>query len=126
MVLFGMMLMNGFWPIAVWRAGHERSTGLVEMMSTTGMRPYVYLLGMFAFDMIISLVAGVALIGFAVGLKMLSFDGAPYGLLIAVVVLSGYALNAATMLLTLLAGARAQVLLYCLTVFLSRTHCLLY
>ena len=67
MVLFGMMLMNGFWPMAgnygismqrardffistmmksllkytfnsysfsVWRAGHERSGGLVEMMNT--------------------------------------------------------------------------------------------
>jgi hypothetical protein len=34
MVLIGMMLMNGFWPMAVWRAGHERAFGLVEMMNT--------------------------------------------------------------------------------------------
>mmetsp|Transcript_21930 Transcript_21930/g.49624 ORF Transcript_21930/g.49624 Transcript_21930/m.49624 type:complete len:323 (-) Transcript_21930:877-1845(-) len=110
MVLFGMMLMNGFWPVAVWRAGHERSTGLVEMMSTTGLRPYIYLLGMFAFDMLVSLTAGVGLVGFAVGLQLLSFKDAPYGWLIAIVLLSAYALNAATMLLTLLAGSRASIL----------------
>jgi len=67
-------------------------------------------LGMFSFDMIISLIAGIGLMGFAVGLKLLSFKDAPLDWLIAVVIVSGYVLNASTMIFTLIAGSKASVL----------------
>ena len=74
---------------------------------------------MFLFDMIISLVAGIALLAFAVGLGLLNFKDAPIGLLIAIVILSAYAFNATTLLLSMLAGKRAtmlSLLAACLTI----------
>ena len=82
----------------------------VTFSISVGMRPWTYLLGMFLFDMIISLGAGIALLAFAVGLKLLNFKDAPIGLLAAIVVMSSYAFNATTLLATLLAGKKASVL----------------
>ena len=75
-----------------------------------GLRPWTYLLGMFAFDMIISLVSGVALLAFAVGLQLLNFKDAPIDLLVAIVILSAYAVNASTLLISMLAGSKASIL----------------
>ena len=65
---------------------------------------------MFLFDMILSLGAGIALLAFAVGLELLNFKDAPIDLLVAIVVLSAYAFNACTLLVSKLAGSRAAVL----------------
>ena len=51
------------------------TSGATSAPSIVGMEPWVYLLGMFLFDMIISVIAGVSLLAFAVGLKLLRFDG---------------------------------------------------
>lgn len=110
LTVIGMLLMNGFWPTAVWRLSVERSQGIVLMMRTVGMRPESYLLGMFGFDMVISIISGVAMVGFAVGLELSQFDGAPVGYLIAVVILSAWALNAGIQLLVRVLGKRAAIL----------------
>lgn len=96
--------------LLVWRAGHERAFGLVDMMNTVGLRPWTYLLGMFIFDMVLSLVAGIGLLAFAVGLGLLNFKDAPIDLLVGIVFLSAYAFNASTLLISMLAGSKASVL----------------
>jgi hypothetical protein len=65
---------------------------------------------MFLFDMAISLIAGIALLVFAVGVGLLNFKNAPIDLLVAIVVLSSYAFNACTLLISMLAGSKASVL----------------
>jgi hypothetical protein len=74
---------------------------------------------MFLFDFLLSLVVGVALLAFAVGLELLNFKDAPIDLLVAIVVLSAYAFNASTLLLSLGTGKRASemsLLAACLTI----------
>jgi hypothetical protein len=93
LTLIGMFLMNAFWPMTVWRLAHERSLDIVLLMKTVGMLPSSYLLGMFCFDMLVSSIAGAAMITFATILKLALFDGAPIDYLVAVVVLSAWALN---------------------------------
>ena len=77
---------------------------------SVGLRPWTYLLGMFCFDMIISLIAGIALLAFAVGLELLNFKDAPIDLLAAIVVLSAYAFNACTLLISMMASTKAAIL----------------
>ena len=43
--IFALLLMNGTWPLAVWRLSYERSARIALMMKTVGMRPYAYVLG---------------------------------------------------------------------------------
>jgi hypothetical protein len=105
-----MMLLNGFWPIAVWRLSHERSLDIVLMMRTVGMRPISYISGMFLFDMVISVISGLAMIGFAVGLKLSSFDGAPVGYLLAIVLLSAFAFNSISLLAVTVLGKKSSIL----------------
>lgn len=110
LTVIAILLMNGFWPTAVWRHSIERSQDIVLMMRTVGMRPESYLIGMFGFDMAISVVSGVAMVGFAVGLKLSRFDGAPIVYLVLIVVLSAFALNGGTLLLVRLLGKHSSLL----------------
>jgi hypothetical protein len=65
---------------------------------------------MFLFDFLIALVAGIALLAFAVGLGLLNFKNAPIDLLVAIVVMSAYAFSACTLLISMLAGRKASML----------------
>ena len=110
LTIIAMLLLNGFWPVAVWRLAHERSQDIVLMMRTVGMRSSSYILGMFMFDMIISMIAGGLMIVFAVETKLSRFDGAPTGLLIAVVLLSAFALNSWGLVSVTLLGKKSSIL----------------
>jgi len=105
-----VLLINGFWPMAVWRLAHERSQDIVLMMRTVGMRPSSYLLGMFSFDMFISVISGTLMILFVIGLKLSRFEGAPIGLLVAVVCLSAWALNSWAWLSVAILGKKSSIL----------------
>lgn len=110
LTLFAMMLLNGFWPIAVWRLAHERGNALVGMMQTVGLGPITYLCGMYLFDMMIAVFAGILMVIFAVYLNLSRFKDAPVGLLIAVVLCSAHALTAMSLLLTKVADSQASLL----------------
>lgn len=110
LTVIGILLMNGFWPTAVWRSAVETSQDIVLMMRTVGMRPESYIIGMFGFDMFISVTSGVAMVGFAVGLRLSQFDGAPVGYLVAIVILSAWALNSGILLIVRLLGKHSSVL----------------
>ena len=60
LIFFGMVLMNGAWPLAVWRLGHEMSLGLEELMRAMGLRPWVYIMGMYTYDNFVSMTLGSA------------------------------------------------------------------
>lgn len=128
LIFFSMIIMNGFLHLSVWRHGHEASLELVELTRAMGLRPWVYILSMFAYDFAISFVTGEALIGFAVGLELLNFKDAPMGLLTAVVVCSAVAFNGATLVLAKLfhkvAGVMSLVTV-CLTLVMAVTCTLL-
>lgn len=108
LTLIGMFLMNAFWPMTVWRLAHERSQDIVLMMKTVGMLPSSYLFGMFCFDMLVSSIAGAAMITFATVLKLALFDGAPIDYLVAVVVLSAWALNGLAVVLVRLLDKKSS------------------
>lgn len=110
LTILSMMLLNGFWPIAVWRLAHEKSENIVLMMRTVGLRGSSYIFGMFVFDMLISIMSGTLMIVFAVELELSRFKGAPIGYLVAIVVLSGWALNSMSVLATQLLGKHSSVL----------------
>lgn len=71
--MVGMMLLNGFWPMSVWRLAYERTNSLVGMMYTVGMGKMTYLSGMFMFDVLISTTTGVVMVLFAKGVKLQAF-----------------------------------------------------
>jgi ABC-type multidrug transport system ATPase subunit len=122
LIFFSMVIMNGFWPLAVWRLGHEQSLDLIEFVRAMGMRPWVYIVSMFLYDCLIALVTGEVLMGFAVGLELLNFKDAPMGYLTAVVICSAVAFNGATLLVTKFAGRRAGVMslvAVCLTLVMA-------
>jgi hypothetical protein len=108
--VIAMMLLNGFWPLAVWRLAHERSNNIVLMVHTSGMRKLAYMAGMFLFDMTISILSGVAMVAFAVLLKLSRFDGAPVGYLVAIVIFSAVALNGGAQLMVIVSRKKASVL----------------
>mmetsp|Transcript_32 Transcript_32/g.58 ORF Transcript_32/g.58 Transcript_32/m.58 type:complete len:1981 (-) Transcript_32:168-6110(-) len=110
LTVLAMMLLNGFWPLAVWRLSHERSQNIVLMMRTVGMRASSYIFGMFFFDMVVSVLSGIAMLVFAVEMKLSQFKGAPVGYLVAVVLLSAFALNAGALLMVQLLGKRSSIL----------------
>jgi hypothetical protein len=110
LTVIAMFLLNGFWPLAVWRLSHERTQDLVLMMRTVGMTTFSYISGMFLFDMAISVFSGIAMVIFAVLLNLSQFKGAPIGDLVAIVLLSSFALNALALLLVQLFGKKATVL----------------
>jgi hypothetical protein len=110
LTVIGMMLLNGFWPLAVWRLAHERANNIVLMVHTSGMRKASYMAGMFLFDMAVSVVSGVGMIVFAVLLGLSRFDGAPVGYLVAIVVFSAMALNGGAQLMVILSRKKATVL----------------
>jgi hypothetical protein len=110
LTVIAMFLMNGFWPMAVWRLAHERAQDIVLMMRTVGMRAFSYVFGMFVFDMFVSVLSGVAMVCFAVSLKLSQFEGAPVGYLIAIVILSAWALNAGALLIVRVLGKRSSIL----------------
>lgn len=110
LTVIAMFLLNGFWPLAVWRLSHERTQDLVLMMRTVGMTTLSYISGMFLFDMTISVLSGIAMVIFAVLLNLSQFKGAPIGDLVAIVLLSSFALNALALLLVQLFGKKATVL----------------
>ena len=74
------------------------------------MRPSSYIVGMFTFDMIISILSGVAMIAFAVKMKLSQFKNAPIALLVPIVVVSAFALNAGALLLVKALNKRSSVL----------------
>lgn len=110
LTVIAMMLLNGFWPLAVWRLAHERTTNIVLMVHTSGMRKAAYMSGMLFFDMTISILSGIAMILFAVMLKLSRFDGAPVGYLVAIAITSAFALNGGAQLLVILSKKKASVL----------------
>lgn len=110
LVVIAMFLLNGFWPLAVWRLSHERSQELVLMMRTVGMKTISYIAGMFLFDMIISVFSGIAMVIFAVQLNLSQFKGAPVGDLVAIVLLSSFALDALALLIVQLFGKKSTLL----------------
>ena len=110
LTVIGMLLMNGFWPMAVWRLSHERSQDIVLMMRTVGMKAFSYVFGMFLFDMLVSVLSGVAMIVFAVQLKLIQFEGSPIGYLVAIVLLSSWAINAMALLIVRLLNKKASIL----------------
>jgi hypothetical protein len=110
LTVIAMFLLNGFWPLAVWRLSHERTQDLVLMMRTVGMKTESYIGGMFLFDMMISVFSGIAMVVFAVVLNLSQFKGAPIGDLVAIVLLSAFALNALALLLVQLLGKKATIL----------------
>lgn len=110
LTVIAMFLLNGFWPLAVWRLSHERTQDLVLMMRTVGMKTISYIMGMFLFDMTISVFSGIAMVIFAVVLNLSQFNGAPIGDLVAIVLLSSFALNSLALLLVQLFGKKATIL----------------
>jgi ABC-type multidrug transport system ATPase subunit len=110
LTVIAMFLLNGFWPLAVWRLSHERTQELVLMMRTVGMKTESYIGGMFLFDMMISVFSGIAMVVFAVVLNLSQFKGAPIGDLVAIVLLSAWALNALALLMVQLLGKKATIL----------------
>ena len=110
LTVIAMMLLNGFWPLAVWRLAHERANNIVLMVHTSGMRKLSYMSGMFLFDMTVSVVSGVGMIVFAVLLELSRFDGAPVGYLVIIVMISAGALNAGAQLMVILSRKKASVL----------------
>lgn len=74
------------------------------------MRPSSYIIGMFTFDMLISIISGVAMVVFANQANLSQFKGAPISLLVMIVVLSAFALNAGALLLVKSLGKRSSVL----------------
>jgi len=38
MVMIGMLILNGYWPLTVWRLAYERHAGLITMMRTVGVQ----------------------------------------------------------------------------------------
>jgi hypothetical protein len=108
--VIGMMLLNGFWPLAVWRLAHERANSIVLMVHTSGMRKLSYMSGMFLFDMTISILSGIGMIVFAVMLKLSRFEGAPVGYLVTIVITSAVALNGGAQLLVIVSRKKASVL----------------
>ena len=108
--VIAMMLLNGFWPLAVWRLAHERTGNIVLMVHTSGMRKLSYMSGMLIFDMTISIMSGVGMVLFAVLLKLSRFEGAPVGYLVTIVITSAFALNGGAQLLVILSRKKASVL----------------
>lgn len=105
-----MMLLNGFWPMAVWRLAHEESLEIVLMMRTVGMKASSYIWGMFVFDVLISIVSGVAMIVFAVELNLSQFDGAPIEYLVLIILASALSLNAMSVCIVKVLGKRSSVM----------------
>ena len=108
--VISMMLLNGFWPLAVWRLAHERSHNIVLMVHSSGLRKFSYMFGMLAFDMTISIISGVGMIVFAVLLKLSRFEGAPVGYLVAIVLSSAFALNGGAQLMVIVSRKKATIL----------------
>ncbi len=103
-----VLLMNGTWPLSVWRLSYERSAKITLMMKTVGMRPYAYILGMYAFDMLISNFVGMLAMVGAVELGFSRFKDAPLALLILISLLSSHALNGMAVFLVQVFPQRAR------------------
>lgn len=108
LTLIGMFLMNAFWPMTVWRLAHERSQDIVLMMRTVGMLPFSYIGGMLSFDMLVASITGAVMIIFAVVLGLSLFEGAPIAYLVAVVVLSAWALNGLALIMVKLLDKKSS------------------
>jgi hypothetical protein len=109
-IIIAMLLVNGFWPIAVWRLSHERSNEIVQMMKTVGMRSNSYILGMFLFDNLVQIITGVLMIIMSTELNIKSFSEAPLGGLIVTVCLSSFALNAMSLVIVRILNKYSSIL----------------
>jgi hypothetical protein len=74
------------------------------------MRPSSYIIGMFGFDMLVSTASGIIMIAFAVQTQLSQFKGAPVSLLVIIVILSAFALNAGALLMVKVLGKKSSVL----------------
>ena len=108
--IFALLLMNGTWPLAVWRLSYERSQRIALMMKTVGMRSYAYVLGMYSTDMLIACVFSVGAMVGAVELNFSRFKNAPLAFLVLTAVLSAHALNCFAILLVQVYSNRSTLL----------------
>lgn len=115
--IFAILLMNGTWPLSVWRLSYERSARIALMMKTVGMRPYAYVLGMYIFDMIVSCIFSVGAMVGAVELNLSRFRGAPLAYLVLTAVLSAHALSGVAILLVQVYSKRSTLLSLLAAVF---------
>jgi hypothetical protein len=110
LTMFSMLILNVLWPLSVWRLAYERGSDISLMMRTVGMRASTYVGGMFIFDMILSVVIGAVMLGTAKGIGMFQFKDAPIGYLLAIILLSSYALNALSLVIVRLSAKNAGII----------------
>lgn len=109
-IIIAMLLVNGFWPIAVWRLSYERSQEIVLMIKTVGMRSKSYILGMFLFDNLVQIVTGSLMIIMSTELNIKSFSEAPIGGLILTICLSSFALNSMSLVMVRILNKYSSIL----------------
>lgn len=109
LTIFAVLMMNGLWPLTVWRLAYERSSNIHLMMKSVGMRESAYLMGMYLFDTLLSSLLGISAMTFVCYCRLSRFDGAPFGYLCLICFASSHALNGVALLVVRIAPKNARL-----------------
>ena len=98
LTMLAVLMMNGLFPISIWRLSYEKSSNIRLMMETAGLRATSYIIGMYLFDEITMTVLGCFAVVVCVEAKLTAFESAPLGYLIAISLFSSHALSGLSMI----------------------------
>ena len=98
LTMLAVLMMNGLFPMSIWRLSYEKSSNIRLMMETAGLRATSYIIGMYLFDVITMTVLGWFAVIVCVEAKLTAFESAPLGYLIAISLFSSHALSGLSMI----------------------------
>jgi ABC-type multidrug transport system ATPase subunit len=90
LTMLTVLIMNGIFPMAVWRLSYEKVQTLRLMMNSIGLRDPWYVFSMFLFDLMAMLLINLVVVIIFVQAGLSYFKKVPLGYLIALAILSAY------------------------------------
>lgn len=97
LTMLAVLMMNGLFPMSVWRLSYEKAANIRLMMETAGLKASSYFLGMYLFDVVTMTLLGWVAMVVCVEAGLAVFSKAPLGHLLAVSLLSSHALSGLAM-----------------------------
>lgn len=107
--IFLVLMINGTWPLSIWRLSYERSQKIRMMMKSVGMTDTAYMVGMYLFDTLIMSLVGIAVTIALWQLKLSRFKDVPVAYLCTISVISAHSLSGLAQLIAVL-GLRSALL----------------
>lgn len=98
LTMLAVLMMNGLFPMSIWRLSYEKSANIRVMMETAGLRATSYVLGMYLFDVVTMTLLGWFAVIVCVEAKLTAFESAPLGYLMAISLFSSHALSGLSMI----------------------------